>query len=176
MSFDPDSRRFVWLIVFCAIFGVAFGWLSASIAGFFWSMLAQEDVPWGLFVLLWTVGAVIFFAWPMSIAERARANRAQRALMKERIGDIDFEPPSFRRFMRGRFTSAEQGTSKIHEPPPGPGAELHNVIPPPKPSGVRRIFGSSSPTAEERMAHYLNVETLRKELDAKEPKEPEPPK
>ena len=144
-----------WFIVFCLLFGVALGFVTAAIAMSFWSMVAGEEAHRGLFILVWMMAAVIFFAWPLHIVERARAVRRQSKVMWERIGDLDYEPPTFPSF----------GTRA-----PGPSDDLE-IKAPDVDQRRFRTFLSRGRTAEQRMADYLKTLELKAEIQrAKDPK------
>jgi hypothetical protein len=78
--------------IFCAVFGVGVGFLVAALVMSLMDAFADVTSR-GMFVLVWIIAAVIFYAWPMSIAARHRAVMEQRAIMKERLGDLEYEPP-----------------------------------------------------------------------------------
>ncbi|HJR44455.1 MAG TPA: hypothetical protein VJ927_02515 [Actinomycetota bacterium] len=137
-----------WFVVFCIVFGVGLGFVTAAMVMSFWTMMAGEEVHRGLFVLVWMVAAVIFFAWPMHIVTRARAVRRQRRVMRERIGDLDYEPPTFPIF----------GTRA-----PGPKDELE-IKAPDIGDGRFRTFLSRGRTAEQRMADHLRTLELKAEM------------
>ena len=147
-----------WFIVSCLLFGVALGYVAAAIAMSFWGVIAGEENR-GLFVLLWMMAAVVFFAWPMHIEARARALRRQKQELRERLGDLDYEPPTFPVF----------GTRA-----PGPKDELQ-IKAPDIGQGRFRSFLARGRTAEQRMADYLKTAELKAEMErARRSKEEEP--
>ena len=143
-----------WFTLFCLVFGVALGFITAAIVMSFWSVVAGEENQ-GLFILIWMIAGVIFFAWPMHIVARAQAVRRQKEVMRERIGELDYEPPSFP-FLTTRA--------------PGPREDLEIKAPDIK-KGRIGTFLSRGRTAEQRMADYLATLELKAEMQrAKEPK------
>ncbi|MFN2389321.1 MAG: hypothetical protein ABR575_06925 [Actinomycetota bacterium] len=144
-----------WFIVFCLLFGVSLGFGTAAIAMSFWSLVAGEEENRGLFILIWMMAAVIFFAWPLHIVERARAVRRQSKVIRERLGDLDYEVPTFPFF----------GTRA-----PGPSGDL-GIKAPDVDQRRLRTFLSRGRTAEQRMADYLKTLELKAEIQrAKESK------
>lgn len=143
-----------WFMLFCLVLGVVLGFVTAGIAMSFWSVAVGEDNR-GLFLLIWMFAAVVFFAWPMHIAARAQAIRRQKKIMRERIGDLDYEPSPF---------------PFVPTPPPSPGEDLEIKAPDIKERGLGRFLPRGR-TAEQRMADYLATVELKAELQrAKEPK------
>ena len=138
-----------WLIAFWLLFGVCMGYLTAAVAMSFWSVAAGEEPHQGLFRLIWVFAAVIFFAWPMHVIERLRAVRKQREVWRERVGDLDFEPPTFPMF----------GTRAR-----GPKADGIEIKAPDIGEGRFRRFLARGRTAEQRMADHLESLELRAEM------------
>ena len=124
------------------------GFVTAAIAMSFWGVIAGEENQ-GLFVLLWMMAAVVFFAWPMHIEARARALRRQKEELRERVGDLDYEPPTFPIF--GSRASGPKDELQIKAPDIG--------------QGRFRSFLARGRTAEQRMADYLKTAELRAEMD-----------
>ena len=125
------------------------GYVTAAVAMSFWSMFAGEEGNRGLFILLWMFAAVIFFAWPMHVIERLQAVRRQRRVYRERIGDLDFEPPAFPMFgMRAK----------------GPKAEGIEIKAPDIGEPRFRKFLARGRTAEQRIADHLKSLELRAEM------------
>ena len=87
-----------WFAVLSAVFGAGVGWLVAALAAGLLDSFAGISNG-GLFVLLWIVAGVIFYAWPMSLVARSKATARRRAEMRERLGDLDYEPPVLPGFM-----------------------------------------------------------------------------
>ena len=137
-----------WFTAFCLLFGVCLGFGSAAIAMSFWSVVAGEEAHRGLFILIWMVAAVVFFAWPMHIAARAQAVKRQRQVLRDRVGDLDYEPSAF------PFIAARA---------PGPREDLEMKAPDiNQPRWAR--FLSRARTAEQRMADYMITLELKAEM------------
>ena len=141
-------RPSIWFTVFCLVFGVSMGFGTAAIAMSFWSVFAGEEAPRGLFILVWMLASVVFFAWPMHLVARAYAVRHQREVMRERIGDLDYEPSKFP-FLTERVAGAKQDLD-IKAPDIG--------------EGRLRTFLSRGRTAEQRMADHLSALELKAEM------------
>lgn len=120
----------------------------------FWSVLAGEDAHRGLFILIWIVASVVFFAWPMHIVERAKAVRRQRKVMRERIGDLDYEPSVFPVFAP-RASGPKDGRGQTDE--------IEIKAPDVDRRRLRRLFSGGRP-AEQRMADYLATLELKAEI------------
>lgn len=144
-----QKRPSGWATAFFLLFGVALGFGTAALLMGLWSIFAGEEVHRGLFVLVWMLAAVIFFAWPMHIVQRAYAVRRQREIMRERIGDLDYEPPTFPIF----------GTRA-----PGPKADGIEIKAPDVGEGWFGKFLARGRTAEQRMADHLKSLELRAEM------------
>jgi len=114
----------------------------------FWSVAAGEGPHRCLFILIWMMASIFFFAWPMQLAVRARALRRQRKIMRERTGDLDYEPPSFPMF----------GTRA-----PGPSDEIEIKAPDIDRRGFPRFLARGR-TAEQRMADHLKYLELKAEM------------
>lgn len=140
-----------WFTAFCVVFGVAVGFLTAAVSMGLWSVVAGEEAHRGLFVLIWMIAAIVFFAWPMQIVVRSYAMRRQRKVYQERIGDLDYEPPTFPLF----------GTRA-----PGPEPEGIEVKAPDIGQPWLRRFLARGRTAEQRMADHLKSLELRAEMEA----------
>ena len=138
-----------WFTAFCLVFGIALGFGTAAVVMGFWSVFAGEDVHRGLFILVWMIAAVIFFAWPMHIVQRANAVRRQRQVMRERIGDLDYEPSNFP-FLGTRAPGPKASGLEIQAPDIGE-------------SGFRKFLARGR-TAEQRMADHLKSLELRAEM------------
>ena len=147
MALGPSGPS-KWFIAFCLLFGVSVGFGVAAIAASLLSVAVGEENR-AVFILIWMFAAVIFFAWPMHVVERARAVRKQRAIMRERIGDLDYEPPAFPVF----------GTRA-----PGPKPDEIEIKGPDIGDGRWRTFLSRGRTAEQRMADHLKSLELRAEM------------
>ena len=139
-----------WFTLFCLLFGIALGFGTAAVVMGFWSVFAGEDVHRGLFILIWMVAAVIFFSWPMHIVQRANAVRRQRKVMRERIGDLDYEPSNLP-FIGTRA--------------PGPAADGIEIKAPDLGEPWLRKFLARGRTAEQRMADHLKSIELRGEIE-----------
>jgi hypothetical protein len=120
----------------------------------FWSMAAGEEPNRGLFILVWMMGSVVFFAWPMHLYERARAVRRQRKIMRERIGDLDYEPSLLPIFARRSSGPRDGRTAKD---------ELQIKAPDIDRRRFRKLL-SGGRTAEQRMADYLKSLELKAEM------------
>ena len=143
-----------WFTLFCLFFGILLGFVTAVIAMSFWSVAAGEENR-GLFILVWMMAAVVFFAWPMHIVARAQAVRRQRETMRERIGDLDFKPSAV------PFITARA---------PGPKDDLEIKAPDIEQPSLQK-FLSRGRTAEQRMADHLMGLELKAEMQkAKESK------
>ena len=137
-----------WFIAFCILFGLSVGFVTAAIAASLLSVAVGEENR-AVFILIWLVAAVIFFAWPMHIVERARAVRRQRAILRERIGDLDYEPPAFP-MLGTRARGPKPDEIEIKAPDIG--------------AGRLRTFLSRGRTAEQRMADHLKSLELKSEM------------
>lgn len=135
-----------WFTIFCLVFGVAVGFVTAAIAMSFWRVIAGEENR-GLFILIWMFAAVVFFTWPMHIVARAQAMRRHREILRERVGDLDFEPSAF---------------PMLATRAPGPREDLDLKAPDIERSKVR-TFLARGRTAEQRMADYLMTLELKAE-------------
>lgn len=114
----------------------------------FWSVAAGEENR-GLFILVWMMAAVVFFAWPMHVVARAQAVRRQRKILHDRIGSLDYEPSAF------PFVTTRA---------PGPDEDLEIKAPDIEQPGYR-TFLARGRTAEQRMADYLITLELKAEME-----------
>lgn len=137
-----------WLIAGCVVFGILVGYVIAAIAASFWGVVAGEENR-GVLVLIWTFAAVIFCAWPLHIVVRAQAVRRQHRVMRERIGDLDYEPPTFP-ILGTRAT--------------GPKDELGIKAPDIGEAKLSRFFARGR-TAEQRMADHLKSLEIKAEME-----------
>ena len=145
---DGSRRPSIWFTLFCLVFGVVVGFGTAAVAMSFWSVFAGEGAHRGLFVLIWMIASVVFFAWPMHVVSRAIAVRRQREVMRERIGDLDYEPPTLPIF----GTRAKGPTDDLRMKAPDIG------------QGRLRTFLARGRTAEQRMADHLKTLELKREM------------
>ena len=85
--------------MFFALLGIAVGGAAAGVATAFLSIsTGMSDFSRGLFLLLWAMFAVIFFAWGMHVRERFRAVGRMRSHMRaewKRSEDPFYNPPKF---------------------------------------------------------------------------------
>lgn len=97
-SLDDDAPVTGWM-VFLALLGVVVGGTAAGIATSLLSIsTGMSEFSKGLFLLLWLMFAVIFFAWGMHVRERIRSVGRMRSDMRAELKkreDPFYNPPKF---------------------------------------------------------------------------------
>lgn len=115
-SLAHDGAIVGWTVFF-AVLGIGVGGAAAAVATAFLSIsTGMSDFSKGVFLLLWVMFAVFFFAWGMSVRERFRALGRMRSHMREelkRSEDPFYNPPTLP-WQKGTWTP------RAPEAPPDP--------------------------------------------------------